>query len=75
MDNAPDAKSLADILIKIAENCTSNLTIQQYVFLRIEEVLGLSGGDTDALSEDVTAKRAVYFGKSYLTYYSWSEKV
>jgi hypothetical protein len=38
IDNAQDAKDLSGMLIKIAENCTANLTVQQYAFTRIEEV-------------------------------------
>ncbi len=52
MDNATDAQEFAKMLLKIAENCTTNLPVQQYVFTRIEEVLGLgvdlSDKDRDA---------------------------
>ena len=41
LDSPSDAKNLATILLKIADNCTSNLTVQQYVFTRVEEILGL----------------------------------
>jgi V-type H+-transporting ATPase subunit H len=47
------------MMIKIAENCTNNLSIQQYAFLRIEELLGLTG-DIES-GGDVAIKRAPYF--------------
>jgi len=31
--------------MKIADNCTSNLPVQQYVFTRVEEILGLNPSD------------------------------
>jgi hypothetical protein len=40
LDSPQDSKDLANMLLKIADNCTSNLTVQQYVFTRIEEILG-----------------------------------
>lgn len=58
MDNIEDAKTLCQMMIKIAENCTSNLTIQQYVFLRVEEILGITG-EVDSI--ETTSKRALYF--------------
>lgn len=49
LDSPQDSKELASMLLKIADNCTSNLTVQQYVFTRIEEILGLGVdfGDAD----------------------------
>ena len=61
LDNPTDAKSLASILIKIADNCTSNLTIQQYVFTRVEEILGLGMDFSDADVDVYGAKHAHLF--------------
>ena len=49
LDNPQNSRELAGILLKIADNCTNNLTIQQYVFTRVEEILGLGidFGDAD----------------------------
>lgn len=52
LDQPQDAQEYAKKLIKIAENCTTNLTIQQYVFTRIEEILGLG---MDANDSDIDA--------------------
>jgi hypothetical protein len=41
LDNPTEAKNLSRILLNIAENCKTNLTVQQYVFTRVEEILGL----------------------------------
>lgn len=41
LDNQTEAKNLSRILLNIAENCKTNLTVQQYVFTRVEEILGL----------------------------------
>jgi hypothetical protein len=41
LDNQTEARNLAKILLNIAENCKTNLTVQQYVFTRVEEILGL----------------------------------
>ena len=50
------------MLLKIAENCISNTTVQQYIFTRIEEILGLSSSDlTDADREAVGIKHATLF--------------
>lgn len=49
LDNPTDANEFAKMLLKIAENCTTNVTVQQYVFTRIEEILGLGlDDDSDA---------------------------
>ena len=45
MGNKHDASSLSGALMKIADNCTSNLPVQQYVFTRVEEILGLNPSD------------------------------
>ena len=42
LDNEIDCKEFTTMLVKIADSCSNNLTVQQYVFTRIEEVLGLS---------------------------------
>jgi hypothetical protein len=49
------------MLITIAENCTSNLTVQQYVFTRIEEILGLGTDLTDADVEVFGSRHASLF--------------
>ena len=48
LDNPQKSKELATMLLKIADNCTSNLTVQQYVFTRVEEILGLGIDYNDA---------------------------
>ena len=60
MNDTEDTKSLCFILVKIAENCINNLPILQYVFIRMEEILGLTP-DVEIPSGDITSKRAVYF--------------
>jgi hypothetical protein len=61
LDNQQDASEFVKILIKIAENCTSNLTVQQYVFTRIEEVLGLVPSADSNDSEAYGMKHASLF--------------
>ena len=61
LDNAADAKNLATMLLKIADNCTSNLTVQQYVFTRVEEILGLGMDWSDADVDVYGAKHAHLF--------------
>lgn len=39
MGNPSTAKSLATLLLKLADKCTSSIPAQQYVFTRIEEIL------------------------------------
>lgn len=41
LDNPTESRNLCRILLNIAENCKTNLTVQQYVFTRVEEILGL----------------------------------
>ena len=59
LDNQTDARTLSTLLLKIADNCTSNLTVQQYVFTRIEEILGVDASVEDA--EVFGAKHAPLF--------------
>ena len=51
------------MLLKIADNCTSNLTVQQYVFTRVEEILGLgidfADADIDAFGAKVCASSTI----------------
>lgn len=61
LDNSQDANDFAKMLIKIAENCTTNLTVQQYVFTRIEEVLGLGVDSTDSDATAFGIKHAKLF--------------
>eukprot|EP01038_Epipyxis_sp_PR26KG_P010714 gene10714-14386_t len=61
LDNPQQAKDLASMLIKIAENCVSNLTVQQYAFTRIEEILGLGGDYEDADKDAYGVKHAHLF--------------
>lgn len=39
MGNATSAKALANLLLKLADKCTSSVPAQQYVFTRVEEIL------------------------------------
>eukprot|EP00596_Hydrurales_sp_CCMP1899_P003973 CAMPEP_0119035284 /NCGR_PEP_ID=MMETSP1177-20130426/2213_1 /TAXON_ID=2985 /ORGANISM="Ochromonas sp, Strain CCMP1899" /LENGTH=451 /DNA_ID=CAMNT_0006993307 /DNA_START=122 /DNA_END=1477 /DNA_ORIENTATION=+ len=61
LDSPQDSKDLANMLLKIADNCTSNLTVQQYVFTRIEEILGLGIDYGDSDIEIVGSKHASLF--------------
>ena len=61
IDNPQDSKELSKKLINIAENCTSNLTVQQYVFTRIEEILGLGIDLSDADVEIFGSRHAKLF--------------
>ncbi len=61
LDNPQDATEFAKILIKIAENCTTNLTVQQYVFTRVEEVLGLCNDLNDSDRDAFGIKHAKLF--------------
>lgn len=61
MDNPQDAADLSKMLIKIAENCTSNLTVQQYAFTRIEEILGLNADYSDSDNDAYGSKHAHLF--------------
>lgn len=61
LDNKQDAQDLASILIKIASNCGSNLTLMRYAFTRIEEILGLGADSADADREVFGLKNAKYF--------------
>lgn len=42
MGNETSAKGLANILMKLADKCTSNVPTQQYIFIRIQEILEFS---------------------------------
>jgi hypothetical protein len=61
LDNPQDATEFAKILLKIAENCTTNLTVQQYVFTRIEEILGLCNEVNDSERDAFGIKHAPLF--------------
>lgn len=61
LDNAADANEFAKMLLKIAENCTTNVTLQQYIFTRIEEILGLAIDSTDNDAEAFGIKHAPLF--------------
>lgn len=61
LDNRVDSIDLSRILVKIAENCTSNLTVQQYVFTRIEEILGIGIDLSDADIEAYGSKHSRLF--------------
>jgi V-type H+-transporting ATPase subunit H len=61
LDSPTDAKVFATMLLKIADNCTSNLTVQQYVFTRIEEILGLGMDFSDADVDVYGSKHAHLF--------------
>ena len=49
------------MLISIAENCHTNLTVQQYVFTRIEEILGLATDTNDVDMEVFGSRHAQLF--------------
>jgi hypothetical protein len=63
LDNPQKSKELATMLLKIADNCTSNLTVQQYVFTRVEEILGLgidyNDADFDVFGPKVSSRELV----------------
>ena len=61
LDNSQEASEFVKILIKIAENCTTNLTVQQYVFTRFEEILGLGIDLNDSDREAFGTKHAPLF--------------
>jgi V-type H+-transporting ATPase subunit H len=45
MGNATSAKALANLLLKLADKCTSSVPAQQYVFTRVEEILQCGEGE------------------------------
>lgn len=61
MDNQQDAKDFVSILIKLADHCVNQLTVQQYVFTRIEEILGVGADYTDSDNEVFNNKNAKLF--------------
>lgn len=62
LDNNVDAKEYISILLKIAENCTTNVVVQQYVYTRMEEILGLSQDSKDDVNSDAFGmKHSVLF--------------
>lgn len=60
MENPQDAQQLCSKLSKIVENCTE-LTVQQYAFTRIEEILGLANDYQDTDTEVFGTKHAPLF--------------
>jgi hypothetical protein len=68
LDNPQKSKELATMLLKIADNCTSNLTVQQYVFTRVEEILGLgidyNDADFDVFGPKVSSGESVIISNS-----------
>ncbi len=61
LDNVADARNLSSILVKIAENSGSNLTVQQYIFSRIEEILGIGVDLADADIDAFGSRHAPLF--------------
>lgn len=62
LDNPTDAKDYISILLRVAESCTANVVVQQYVFTRMEEVLGLAAdGRDDVNSEAFGMKHSMLF--------------
>lgn len=61
LDSPADAQEYARMLLKIAEQSTTNVTVQQYVFTRIEEILGVGVDFTDAESDAFGTKHAKLF--------------
>ena len=63
MDSKQDSIAVTKMLITIAENCNTNLTVQQYVFTRIEEILGLANDSNDVDTEVFGIRHAPLFTK------------
>lgn len=61
LDSAGDAEEYCKMLLKIAEQSTTNVVVQQYVFTRIEEILGIGADVTDTNAEAFGTKHAKYF--------------
>lgn len=61
LDNDADASLFITMLVKIADSCSNNITVQQYVFTRIEEVLGLSIDYTGIDAQSHGIKHAAKF--------------
>jgi hypothetical protein len=73
LDIPQEAKDLTSMLLRLAENCTSNLTIQEYVFTRVEEILGIgidyADGDADAFGLKVSSLWfMIYMGEQLTTH-------
>eukprot|EP00981_Chlorochromonas_danica_P010043 scaffold2953_cov187-Ochromonas_danica.AAC.8 len=52
LDNPVDAKEYVAILVKVAESCTTNIVVLQYVYTRMEEILGLSWDSREDVNSD-----------------------
>jgi len=50
LEQPAEAKELVDILMQLADNCTTDLAVLQYAFTRIEEILGLGDGEEESNS-------------------------
>jgi V-type H+-transporting ATPase subunit H len=61
LDSPSDAEEYAKMLLKIAEQSTTNVIVQQYVFTRIEEILGIGIDLTDANADAFGTKHAKLF--------------
>ncbi len=61
LDNEEEAQIYCDLLMKLAEKCSSNIILQRYVFTRIEEILGVSTDFNDAHSDAFGIKHASKF--------------
>lgn len=61
LDSPADAEEYAKMLLKIAEQSTTNVIVQQYVFTRIEEILGIGIDFTDANADAYGTKHAKLF--------------
>ena len=59
-----DAKELVDILVKLAEQCTTDVAVLQYSFTRIEEILGLGNSGADYDTSACGTQHAALFLKS-----------
>jgi len=61
LDNEEEAQIYCELLMKLAEKCTSNITLQRYVFTRIEEILGVATDYSDTHSAAFGIKHASKF--------------
>jgi V-type H+-transporting ATPase subunit H len=64
LDNEEDAREYVTFLIKIADQCQNNVTIQKYAFTRVEEILGLHPDYNESDLEVFGSKHAKYFLKA-----------
>ena len=77
LDSADETQSLIAIYLRIADNCTFDLTIQIYIFTRIEEIFGLgttsnfSSGSCDSNRRDNANVRT--YGARHVVHFTHSD--